>query len=162
MPLFVLIITSSGCAQNKQFQLFGVPTIQNCNAVTTVTDFMYATSLSKRRRMNFKQFCRYKLSVLQRKSSSLNFHLSRIFPVYLLYKLGGKLTATAKEDCLIFFCVYVGRLYVLFCVIISCRDNKNEIVNLWDGLHERACTCHQIWRLCGNFHFFVSFWATTI
>lgn len=89
----------------------------------------------------------------------LKFSFISYFSLFSLYKLVSTNKQPQRMEFVLIF--VVARLSVSFCVIISCRDNKNKTVNLWDGLHKMhaqcTSTCHQIWRLCGNFHFFVHF-----
>lgn len=128
-----------------------------------VTNFMYATSLYKRRWMNFKQFrCCLHVGMVPKKTL-LNFHLSHIFHSFLLHNIA----RLYKQCCRLRWCLhYIPRttqkpahamfglvffiwllVCLLFCVIISCKYNKKEnSESRW--ITNEACICHQISKLC--------------
>lgn len=130
-----------------------------------VTNFMYATSLYKRRWMNFKQFrCCLHVGVVPKKTL-LNFHLSHIFHSFLLHNIARVSTnnVVAYDDVTLHTThntktstchVWFGILFfiwmvvcLLFCVIISRKYNKKEnYASRW--ITNEACIRHQISKLC--------------
>lgn len=150
--------------------MYFLVTIQNasCTTQNAVTNFMYATSLYKRRWMNFKQFWLFRnINVLQKKTSiffSCKFHLSRIFHSLLASTI---LTRSSFQSDLVFFPFLSNKweksiLYTpFFAHFVSLYNERRSyrthtytklrISERW--ITSKACICHQIWKLCGNFHF---------
>lgn len=129
-----------------------------------VTNFMYATSLYKRRWMNFKQFrCCLHVGVLPKKTL-LNFHLSHIFHSFLLHNIARLYKQCCRlrwwyttyhaqhknqhMPCLVWYFFFIWLVVcLLFCVIISRKYNKKEnCASRW--ITNEACIRHQISKLC--------------